>query len=153
MSYTNITKEEMTKFLVSQGFMSMDLPKISEIVFGKRVDKNGMQLSLRVYTGITGQNSRDCGKDAIRVNLFYRNKKNGKVVKVGSFKRVNRIHTWRKNLQSRLDNWEKNCPIGFCPKCKMPLVKRKGKNGEFLGCSSYPECKYTKEMSHDSIKQ
>ena len=29
----------------------------------------------------------------------------------------------------------------FCPKCKKPLVKRKGKKGYFWGCSGYPECK------------
>lgn len=28
-----------------------------------------------------------------------------------------------------------------CPKCGSVLVKRKGKNGEFWGCSNYPECK------------
>ena len=28
-----------------------------------------------------------------------------------------------------------------CPKCGSALVKRKGKNGEFWGCSNYPECK------------
>ncbi|MCW5590020.1 MAG: DNA topoisomerase 3 [Legionellales bacterium] len=27
-----------------------------------------------------------------------------------------------------------------CPKCKSPLIKRKGKNGYFWGCSRYPDC-------------
>lgn len=34
--------------------------------------------------------------------------------------------------------------IKKCPKCGDILVKRKGKYGEFWGCSGYPECKYTK---------
>jgi DNA topoisomerase I len=29
-----------------------------------------------------------------------------------------------------------------CPKCEKPLVYRFGKNGRFLSCSNYPECKY-----------
>jgi DNA topoisomerase-1 len=29
-----------------------------------------------------------------------------------------------------------------CPKCKEPLVYRFGKNGKFLSCSAYPECKF-----------
>ena len=33
-----------------------------------------------------------------------------------------------------------------CPKCGQYLVKRKGKYGEFLGCSGYPECKYTENL-------
>ena len=34
--------------------------------------------------------------------------------------------------------------IKKCPKCGNLLVKRCGKYGEFWGCSSYPDCKYTK---------
>ena len=30
-----------------------------------------------------------------------------------------------------------------CPRCGSVLVKRNGKNGEFWGCSNYPECKAT----------
>ncbi|NLW84679.1 MAG: type I DNA topoisomerase [Phycisphaerae bacterium] len=29
-----------------------------------------------------------------------------------------------------------------CPECKAPMVYRFGKNGKFLSCSKYPECKY-----------
>ncbi len=32
-----------------------------------------------------------------------------------------------------------------CPNCNSPLVKRKGKYGEFVACSNYPECKYIKK--------
>lgn len=30
----------------------------------------------------------------------------------------------------------------ICPLCKSELVKREGKYGEFMGCSSYPKCRY-----------
>ena len=30
-----------------------------------------------------------------------------------------------------------------CPNCGKPMVKRKGKNGYFWGCSGFPECKTT----------
>lgn len=30
----------------------------------------------------------------------------------------------------------------MCPNCGNPLVKRKGRYGEFVACSNYPECKY-----------
>ena len=32
-----------------------------------------------------------------------------------------------------------------CPNCGSPLVVRKGKFGEFVACSNYPECKYIKK--------
>lgn len=31
----------------------------------------------------------------------------------------------------------------ICPYCKTDLVLRKGKYGEFYGCSNYPKCRYT----------
>lgn len=34
----------------------------------------------------------------------------------------------------------------LCPYCKTPLVVRKGKFGEFYGCSNYPKCKFTKKI-------
>jgi DNA-directed RNA polymerase subunit RPC12/RpoP len=30
-----------------------------------------------------------------------------------------------------------------CPECGSRLVERNGRNGRFVGCSSYPRCKYT----------
>ena len=32
-----------------------------------------------------------------------------------------------------------------CPKCGGRLVSRKSKYGPFLGCSNYPNCRYTKK--------
>ena len=32
-----------------------------------------------------------------------------------------------------------------CPECGSPLVIRKGKYGEFVACSNYPNCKYIKQ--------
>jgi DNA topoisomerase-1 len=34
-----------------------------------------------------------------------------------------------------------------CPECGSDLVLRKGRFGEFVACSSYPKCKYTKNIS------
>lgn len=33
-----------------------------------------------------------------------------------------------------------------CPKCGAPLVKRVGRYGEFISCSRYPECDYTRAI-------
>lgn len=32
---------------------------------------------------------------------------------------------------------------GVCPKCNGRLIERHGKYGRFIGCSNYPQCKYT----------
>ncbi len=39
-----------------------------------------------------------------------------------------------------------------CPKCGSPLVIRKGRYGEFVACSNYPECKYVqKEEKEEKV--
>ncbi|MFU2131832.1 DNA topoisomerase III [Gallibacterium anatis] len=35
-----------------------------------------------------------------------------------------------------------NVDIKKCPECGKPLRKRTGKNGDFWGCTGYPQCKY-----------
>ncbi|OEH84139.1 NERD nuclease [Desulfuribacillus stibiiarsenatis] len=40
---------------------------------------------------------------------------------------------------------EKNVQVSHdvCPRCNGQLLKRKGKNGEFKGCSNFPKCRFT----------
>ena len=44
----------------------------------------------------------------------------------------------------------KQCLIqqGICPRCGHNLVLRKGKYGDFMGCSNYPKCKFTQPIEH-----
>lgn len=35
---------------------------------------------------------------------------------------------------------------GQCPECHNRLIRRSGKNGPFLGCSNYPDCRYTQTL-------
>ncbi len=38
-------------------------------------------------------------------------------------------------------------PTGeMCPKCGNELLRRKGRYGEFIACSNFPECKYTTDL-------
>ena len=36
-----------------------------------------------------------------------------------------------------------------CPKCSKPMIHKKGRFGEFLGCSDYPECKTTQKIDKE----
>ena len=40
-----------------------------------------------------------------------------------------------------------------CPQCQKELVVRRGRMGEFLGCSAYPKCKFTQNFSRDAQGQ
>ena len=48
---------------------------------------------------------------------------------------INNIHAMRYKVQS-----------GICPRCNSNLVLRTGKNGQFYGCSNYPNCTFTKNV-------
>ncbi len=39
-----------------------------------------------------------------------------------------------------------------CPECGKALVIRLGKRGRFIGCSGYPECKYTRNLGDDKTE-
>ena len=51
-------------------------------------------------------------------------------------------------VEEAFTDMEKKAPVETgesCPECGNPLVIRKGKYGEFVACSNYPECKYIKK--------
>ena len=59
----------------------------------------------------------------------------------------------------QLDDAEKNIPkMEFedvptgeaCPNCGRPLIFKNGRNGKFIACSGYPECKTTKNIIIDA---
>lgn len=140
-TYHNITREEMEAFLLPQGFQQITLPNTFELVYAKRVDHHGLALSLRVYSGIVPSgDSRGVGKDAIRVNLFWKNA-SGEIKKVGGSKRVHRVKGWRFNLGDRLFQWQQQ--FKQCHNCGSPMVERQGKNGKFWGCGNFPQCRNT----------
>lgn len=41
---------------------------------------------------------------------------------------------------------QKDMALEICPRCGGELCKRNGKFGEFLGCSNYPGCRYTRNI-------
>ena len=54
--------------------------------------------------------------------------------------RKEHVHSIRNNLRESENNIRNN----ICPRCGKTLVKRKGKHGEFIGCSGFPKCRFTK---------
>lgn len=57
-------------------------------------------------------------------------------------------------VESAFKTMEKKAPESTgeaCPLCGHDLVIRKGKYGEFVACSNYPECKYIKQQEKQSL--
>ncbi len=56
-------------------------------------------------------------------------------------------------VKNAFSNMEKKSPEltgDICPNCGNPLVIRKGKYGEFVACSNYPECKYIQKEEKET---
>lgn len=47
----------------------------------------------------------------------------------------------REEKQQHIENLQTKCPY-----CGKPLVLRKGKYGQFWGCSAYPKCHFTRNV-------
>ncbi|MDZ7695792.1 MAG: type I DNA topoisomerase [Deltaproteobacteria bacterium] len=58
--------------------------------------------------------------------------------------------TFEKDLKRAEDQMKGELPAGIsCPQCDRPMVIKSGKNGIFLACTGYPECKYTTNFTRD----
>lgn len=149
--YYNLTIKEIDDFLLPQGFRRVSVPNTNELVYGKRVDHNNMEITMRVYTGIDPSGySRDVGEDAIRVYLFSRSP-DGKINKLFGSKRVHRVKGWAKNLQARInDTLDQVKQLKICDRCGLPMrllegkSKSTGKPYKFYGCTGYPSCSNTR---------
>ncbi|MFH1047809.1 MAG: restriction endonuclease [Patescibacteria group bacterium] len=62
---------------------------------------------------------------------------------VDQFKLINMIRAAGGVVQ--LDNVVVKQQSDVCPRCGGKLVTRKGSRGEFIGCSCFPKCRYTRD--------
>lgn len=145
--FVEIKPDQFAEFLTVQGFKLMDLPGVGEIVYGKRVDKDGEKLTIRVYTSLnkTGGSTREKGTDAIRVSLFRSH--DGNVVQLAT-RRNYRTKGWASSVQKNIDELTEfklhRCTAEGCGGL---LVPRQGKHGAFLGCSNFPKgCRETAKI-------
>lgn len=100
-TFVNITTSQMESAL--PGFRELPLRRCSEKVYGKRIDVDGIALTMRVYSGIdkVSGESRSNGSDAIRITIVWKDE-NGRIRGVARTKRVNRVPGWQNRLQSRI---------------------------------------------------
>ena len=60
---------------------------------------------------------------------------------------VKRVDSKKDSIkESLMENTEEECP-----KCGSALIIRWGRNGKFMGCSGYPDCKYTKPLDDENV--
>jgi len=75
-------------------------------------------------------------------------------IEEGELKWVDAVKDFYGPFKRDLDNAEKNMPNAkagveteeACPECGSPLKERWGRFGKFIACSTYPDCKYTRNL-------
>ena len=66
--------------------------------------------------------------------------------------RKQHIEDIKENINNNNEELRKEVVMNRCPRCGNELVIRKGKSGEFIGCLSFPKCKYTKVIKNKNTE-
>lgn len=148
--YYSIPIEEMEEELESLRFYPVNLvfrnKPVKEWVYERKLPRSPNHF-VRIYTGIqrygkSAGESRKAGKDAIRIQVIYRDAKGETLV--SQTKRVHRVGGWRKNLHKRMDEVATELPqVEFDSRGEPMTLRKKGKN-QFWGSRDYPKFKETK---------
>jgi len=127
-----------------------------ERVWELTLPPNGTARIIRVFTSmaIGATAVRDCGKDAVRVVVGFGDPDKGgdfrplekgqKILRTAPRDAEDRVGVFLERLRDQLRKaWVRANRIKACPDCGKPMAQRKGRNGPFLGCTGYPECRTT----------
>jgi len=156
--YYSIPIEEMEEELESYRFYPVSLMyrnrPVKEWVYERKLPRSPNHF-VRVYTGInrygpSAGESRKSGKDAIRIQVIYRDTKGETLV--SQPKRIHRVGGWRKNLKKRMDEVAKDLPQVQFDSRGEPMTLRKKGNSYFWGSRDYPKYKETKPFRAEEIR-
>ena len=89
----------------------------------------------------TGENCPECGKELVRRKSRY-----GEFVGCSGYPKCKYIKRETPANADETDG-EASEDLGVCEKCGKKMVKKFGRNGAFMACSGYPECKNAKPLS------
>ena len=146
-TFTDITKEEFEEALAETqyDFKEVNYDWSGEAIYEEQSPQG--KFTLRVYSSIDKRTEelRDKGSDAIRTVVLH-TETDKPVLKE---KRTNRIKTWKKNLQKKIDSLtSKSDELNICDECGSVMVIRENKvtGNQFLGCTGYPDCENTESL-------
>ena len=158
-NYYPIPLEEMDEVLRGYRFAPVDLTyrnrPVKEWVYERRLPQSPNHF-VRVYTGVQrygryAGRSRKVGKDAIRVQVVYRDEKGETLV--SQPKRVHRVDGWRENLQKRMNEISSTLPQVEFDTRGEPMTLRKHKGNYFWGSRDYPKYKETQPFRAEGDSQ
>ncbi len=133
----NPVRQNRTHTYYVSNCIDKDIPLTSAVVFVKAnidyVHSNDVYTLIELKQLI----SRDTGANLtpIQIQKAYNDIVCVNDKTISTFEHVNNIYNMQYNLYNNI-----------CPRYGKPLILKYGKHGEFMGCSGYPECKFTKKL-------
>ena len=150
-SFEKISSEQMDNFMDVLVFSELSIKErtgnLRRTVKERVYEKDFGEGKIRIYSSVAGVESRDVGKDAIRVQYWVDG------VKVYGAARVHRVKNWRNNVLNRIYSLEDMVSKGSLRKVPKdssgsPMVVRKARRGgkKFWGSSDYPRNNETRRF-------
>lgn len=134
----NPLKQNATHIYRIKKIIGNELPIISVVVFVRGntqyIEANNVYNIKELKREIKKLREEQIQSDKIK-EIYYKLEELKKNCSVSNKQHIKNIDKMKKELNE-----------GVCPRCGANLIKRNGKSGEFLGCSNYPKCKFTKKI-------
>ena len=135
---------------VPSPWIRIDVDRTNELVWSRPITKD---VDLRIYSSIPKNQSlaRKKGEDAIRLNVY--SKKQKRIIQ--SAPRTNRTTNCFDNLKEKATTEYQIAKSRKCPQCEDGVLfmrKNTKLNSHFVGCTSYPDCKYVERNKDKLIK-
>lgn len=106
--------------------------------------KDGIVVRVKSSVGRSGS-ADSCGENSIRIWVV--DTKTGRPLLHKEDAWTTRVTGWEVRMHDKIyKQYAKAKKLQRCPKCGSWMTTRKGKYGEFLGCTGFPKCKYTGKM-------
>ncbi|MBW2410960.1 MAG: type I DNA topoisomerase [Deltaproteobacteria bacterium] len=102
-------------------------------------------LSVKGVGVATELNCPDCGKQ-----LHIKVGKNGHFLACSGYPDCNYSRDYERDEKGKIQAIESavnETTDKLCAKCEKPMVVKRGRYGEFLACSGYPDCQYTQSLN------
>jgi DNA topoisomerase I len=115
--------------------------------FKEKLDNADQQMLSVKGVGIpTGLTCPQCGRNELHIKVG----KNGHFLACNGYPECSYSRDYQRDEKGHIVPVELNHAAATdrtCPKCHKPMVAKRGKYGEFLACSGYPDCSHTESIN------
>lgn len=128
------------------------IPVVSVVVFTNKAELKDIQVHSKHTAVLSEQRLLSFIQSySVPVTTFTEAEKWKNRLKESAIKGSKAVKNHVQGILVKQEQVEKDIASRTCPRCGGELVNRTGKHGDFLGCSSFPRCRFiTKELAQTS---